>query len=247
MSSFEKTLNNLYPGALPQERFVEASSRALKRLGFDADNTIACVGVCRDEICRPLVDAMYEAWGEAFNFSSLAGMLFLGRTGFSAAQHHAPVHRGRQRYLYLVAAHIALGERGEIGLCHRTGQSKPSNACGALCAFLGELKRGSVHADLRADDIEQSLLKARLLEKIRWGQVPSLPELTLLAGKVIQEDLENMIALTVDASRADYAVLCGIQIHGPEGAELFWPTASYAVVSGKKRALKIGKGNRRKK
>lgn len=31
--------------------------------------------VCRDELCQPLVDEIEGEWGDAFNMTSLAGML----------------------------------------------------------------------------------------------------------------------------------------------------------------------------
>jgi hypothetical protein len=40
------------------------------------------------------------------------------------------------------------------------------------------------------------------------------------------------MASGVDRQREDYAVVAGIQIHGPEGLSLTWPGASYVVVQG---------------
>ncbi|MBW2255875.1 MAG: hypothetical protein JRI25_14930, partial [Deltaproteobacteria bacterium] len=131
------------------------------------------------------------------------------------------------------------GEGGELGLCHRPGQTGPSHACGALCGFLGELESGRADAALDADDLEQSLLKARLMQHLKWGQVPTLAELTFLTGEVILADLERMIGLTVDHETADYAVLSGVQIHGPGGRALFWPGTHYAVVDGAPRSVLI--------
>jgi len=239
VASFQQVMDRWFPGALPEGVFVERSREALAPLGFTAENTIACVGLCRDEISRPLVGRVVEAWGEAFNFSSLAGMLFLGKTGFRAAQGHAPFFGGRQRYVYLVAPHIAVGEDGTLGECRRSGQPAPSHACGALCAFLGELEAGRADAALDPDDLEQSLLKARLIRHLEWGRVPNLAELTLLAGLLILTDLQRMIDLTVDVGTADYSVLSGVQVHGPEGRALFWPNTTYAVVRGVRRPLRI--------
>jgi len=239
VGSFQQVIDQTFPGSLPEAVFVERAYEALAPLGFTDEHTIACVGLCRDEISRPLVERVVGVWGEAFNFSSLAGMLFLGKTGFLAAQSHAPFFGGRQRHVYLVAPHIAIGEGGELGLCHRPGQTGPSHACGALCGFLGELESGRADAALDADDLEQSLLKARLMQHLEWGQVPNLAELTLLTGKVILADLERMIGLTVDIETADYAVLSGVQIHGPKGAALFWPGTHYAMVEGIRRSFRI--------
>ncbi|GJL67736.1 MAG: hypothetical protein NPIRA06_03710 [Nitrospirales bacterium] len=64
-------------------------------------NSIALVNVCRDEVATPFMNRLHNAWNGAFNFSSLAGMLYLGVVGFQAAHHHAPNTDGRERYVYL--------------------------------------------------------------------------------------------------------------------------------------------------
>jgi hypothetical protein len=69
---------------------------------------MACASVCRDELTRPFINNIHEVWGRLFNFSSLAGMLYLGVTGFKAAQHHAPNSEGTERYVYFAFPHIAI-------------------------------------------------------------------------------------------------------------------------------------------
>lgn len=235
--TFETALNQFFPGALPQDDFVTKTYRALQQLGFSAPNSIACVSVCRDELTLPLVTKIAEVWGEAFNFSSLAGMLFLGKTGFSAAYHHAPRIDGRERYVHFAIPHIAIGKNGEIGYTVRPGHTERSSACGALMAFRDELVSGQVDIELDRDDIEQSLLKHRLFDKIRYGDVPDLAHLTQLAHEAITEDLEHMVSLLIDTGRSDYAVLTGIQIHGPQDRNYIWPGQLYAVVHGRRQPL----------
>ncbi len=234
---FQQSLNTHFPEAFPENDFVRRSYDALSAHGFNDENAIACVSVCRDEITRSLVDNIQKVWGEAFNFSSLGGMLFLGKTGFSAAHHHAPVHDGREHYVYFAMPHIAIDEYGQVGVCNRAGRSKPSGACGALIAFREEMLSGTLDMELDMDDVEQSLLKHRLLRKIRFGNVPELAELTQIAQSVILEDLEHVIEITVDPAVSDYAVLSGIQIHGPDRTQYIWPGEMYVVKGGERRAL----------
>jgi hypothetical protein len=212
----------------------------VRNLGFEPARSIACVGACRDEITRPFVDGVQRTWGEAFNFSSLGGMLFLGRTGFGAAVHHAPTGAGVHRYVFFAMAHIGLGRDGEPGVCYRSGQDEPSGACGALIGFLDELRQGIVRLDLDPDDLEQSLLKQRLFRHIRYGDVPDLPRLTRVAHAVILEDLERGISLAVDPLHSAWAVLTGIQIHGPDEQEWIWPADSHAWVRGVREELVFG-------
>ncbi len=235
--NFEISLQTYFPGAVPEAVFVSQTRQALRALGFTPQNSIACVSICRDERTSPLVLKIYEAWGEPFNFASLAGMLFLGKTGFSAAYQHAPQLDGRERYVHFAMPHIAFSESGEIGLFQRPGRDQPSGACGALMAFQAELAAGTLNLELDPDDVEQSLLKQRLFREMRYGDVPDLVSLTRLAQQVILTDLKRMIALTVNPEVSDYAVLSGIQIHASDYSDYIWPAEMFAVVNGQRHEL----------
>lgn len=237
--SFEAALSTHFANALPAEEFVKDSYEALRSHGFEALNTIACVSVCRDELTYPLIENIRHIWGEAFNFSSLAGMLYLGKTGFTAAHHHAPNEDGHERYVYFALPHIGIDAAGQIGNCQRSGRKETSHACGALVSFQQELTSGSLRLELDPDDLEQSFLKPRLLRKLTYGQVPSLVDLTKIAQTTILEDLERMINYTVDTTRNHYAVLTGIQIHGPEEKTFVCPSVMYVVVNGKRQELAL--------
>ncbi len=234
---FQQALNLHFPQALSEEAFIQRSYDALLRHGFNGQNSIACVSVCRDEITRSLVDSIQAVWGEAFNFSSLGGMVFLGKTGFTAAHHHAPADQGRERYVYFAMAHIAIGKRGQVGICNRAGRSGPSGACGALIAFREEILKGRLNIELDMEDIEQSLLKQRLLTKIPYGEIPDLVKLTQITYRVIVEDFQHMVKLTVNPAANDYAILSGIQIHGPECAQYVWPGEMYVMKAGERSLL----------
>jgi hypothetical protein len=236
--NWETRMTSEFPGAIPQDRFVARSYEALLRQGFRMENTIAFACVCRDEITLPLVEDIQRTWGEAFIFSSLGGLPTLGKTGFLAAQQHAPIDEGGlERYVYYALPHIAIGAQGELGVYFRPGRQTASHACGALMMFQHELANYSLVLALDPDDMEQSVLKAQLLRKIRYGNVPDLLSLTRIAHQVILENLERMIQLTVDPTRSDYGVFTGIQIHAPEGRHFVWPGAAYVVKDGKKVSL----------
>ena len=224
-----------FPGAMKEGDFVEKTRVDLGRLGFTADNAIACVALCRDELTSPLMDLIRQAWGESFNLSSLAGMFFAGRTGLEAALHHAPDVGGRHRYIFYAMPHIAVGKDGTLGACSRKGLER-STACGALSAFLDELQAGKLNVVMDDDDIEQSILRMRLLREIPYGRLPDLLELTFLAQKVIQADLERAVGLVVDHGRSDHALITGVQVHAPDGNYIH-PLPGYAVVDAARRDL----------
>lgn len=238
-SSFKEALTRYFPGSRRSADFVDDSLHILKPFGFQSSNTMACASVCRDELTRPLINNINEVWGRLFNFSSLAGMLYLGVTGFKAAHHHSPNTEGTERYVYFAFPHIAFDENGVPGNCRRPGRQEMSHACGALLNVIQDLSQGSVELELNQDDLEQSLLMQRLFRKIRYGEIPDLVTLTKIAHSVIREDLERMIQLTVDRSSIPYAVFTGIQIHGPENQTWIWTDTSYVVNEGVREFLPL--------
>ncbi len=238
MQDFAAVCRARFPGSISDERFVRASTAAAAKLGFEPAATIACVGLCRDELTRDLRDRIQRTWGEAFDFSGLAGMLFLGRTGFMAAHAHAPVVGGRERYAYFALPHIAIDADGIIGRCTRTGRPGPSTACGALAAFLVELSGNRLRLTTDPLDLEQTRLQQRLAEVLSHGQTPTLAEATECAERLIRDDLQRMIELTLDPGVADCVAFTGIQIHGPDGGYVR-PGACWAVIEGETRPFDL--------
>jgi Limiting CO2-inducible proteins B/C beta carbonyic anhydrases len=235
---FEDVLSKYFDKVYSEVDFVKKSYNALKRVGFNDENAIASVCVCRDEISQSMRSIVKHMWGEAFNLSSLAGMFTAGKTGLKAAMHHAPQVDGRERYVYYVIPHIAINEEGKTGFCKRKGIKEDSSACGALCLFLDELRQGKLHITIDEEDIEESLIKRRLLQEIPYGHVPDLLELTKITRKVIQTDLEHVLEKVVDIKKSDYAIMTGIQIHGPDG-NYVWPSECYVVVNGEREDIKL--------
>ena len=238
--SFKQALESHFPGAVLQSDFVTKTYHRLSNnYGFNNDNSIACVSVCRDELTAPLVHDIHVAWGEAFNFSSLAGLPTLGKTGFSAARHHAPIVDGSERYIFFGLPHIAIGPQGEIGLYERSGRPGDSTACGALNAFHKEMLSGHLHLEFDTLDIEQSLLKQRLFSKIRYGDLPDLVSLTKLAHTIIVDELEKLITAGLQSSNSKYAVLTGIQIHNLQESDYIWPGKMYTMIDGERQEITL--------
>ena len=236
--NFEEVMKENFGHAIKEVDYVRKTYHVMGEFGFNADNSLASVCVCRDEISQTIRSLIKHTWGEAFNFSSLAGMFTAGKTGLKAAIHHAPQIEGRERYIFYVVPHIAINEDGKSGFCKRRGIKDDSSACGALCLFLSELHQGKLLIKLDEEDIEESLLKRRLLREIPYGHLPDLIELTKMTRKVVQEDLEHIIGKVVDTGKSDYAVFTGIQIHAPD-ANYIWPADSYVVLDGTKKDLKV--------
>jgi hypothetical protein len=231
--SFQTVLETNFPNTSSEITFVARTYDWLNSLGFSAENSIACVGRCRDEITWPLLRTIQVTWGSAFDLASLGGLFNAGTTGLTAAIHHAPTLFGRQRYVIFAFPHIGINDKGEIGRCQRQGQSAESSACGALVTFQEELKQGQSDLSLNTMDIEQSLLKRRLTPLLD-STPPDLISLTKLALQATVEDIEEVIACTVQPENSDYALLTGIQIHGRNQQNFVYPATCYAVVSEKR-------------
>ena len=70
---FEEVLKENFDRVVKEVEYVKKTYNALKKFDFNDDNSIASVCVCRDEISQTVRSIIKHIWGEAFNFSSLAG------------------------------------------------------------------------------------------------------------------------------------------------------------------------------
>eukprot|EP00741_Cyanophora_paradoxa_P003832 tig00000718_g3726.t1 len=246
---FRNALLTAFPEAVPQRHFIFYTHDFLFHLGFNRRNTIPAIGLCRDEICRSLYTDLQEYWSPpgsvsgAFNMCSLGGMPFLGKTGLLSAQEHAPQFDGVERHLYIAMPHVAIGADGCIGQCVRHGRSNVSHACGALLTLQRELSSGRIDVVLDPDDVEQSMLKQLLLPRIKYGSVPSLVELSKHALDVITETLEKNIKATLKNKDVDWALITGIQIHGPDIWDYISPGTMYAMVRGERHEISLPSGS----
>ena len=107
------------------------------------------------------------------------------------------------------------------------------------------LSLAGLQLELEIEDNLSLIEKEIALAKKRfpWVQMVVLPELfalTELVGDLILEDLERTVEATVDTVRADYAVLAGIQIHGPEGTYV-QPRTMYTVVDRQRREIELAR------
>eukprot|EP00741_Cyanophora_paradoxa_P001377 tig00000480_g1333.t1 len=239
-----------YTKAVSQRHFIFYTHDFLFQLGFNRRNTIPCIGLCRDEICRSLYSDLQEYWSPpgsvsgAFDMCSLGGIPHLGRTGLIAAQSHAPQFDGIERHLYIAMPHIAIGADGVIGQCVRHGQGQISHACGALQGIHKELSSGHIKVGVDPDDVEQSLLKQLLLPKIKYGTVPSHVEIVKYTLEVIQEVLEKNIRSTVANKNVDWALITGVQVHGPDIYDYISPGKMYAMVRGERHEITLPTASR---
>ncbi len=193
------------------------------------------------KICGSLVHELEKKLGSSFCLRSLSGFLSCGKMAFGAAHSHTPIKEGhRVKYTYVVAPHIGISADGTVGAVERVGQPKPSGACGALRAFHSALSSGQLDGETKfeSSDMEMSAIKQLLSQRCKRDA--SLADVTKEALAVIQEQLESIIKELVNEDQTDYAVISGIQVHGPGVANnFFWPSTCYTCEAGNRRTIKF--------
>jgi len=232
-TSFDDALQHFFPGAIELKRFHKCIHNLGDKLGFTKENTIAMYSVCRDELTKKFAEGLEDHWGTCFDISSLGGFVFCGVTGFRAGMTHAPKQDGLERYLFFCGPHIAISADGSIGNVFREGRDKVSHACGALIGFRDELTQGKINVVDDPQDIEQTYLKQNLLEHIKFGEVPSLVDLTYRAQRCILQMVEHTLEGSVQKDTCNYLIICGILIHGPDNSNYVWVGPLKSTMKGK--------------
>ena len=203
--------------------------------------------ICRDEIADGCMERIINYWGKTFNCQSLAGFVTIGKTGLGAATAHAPIDKndGKRRFVFVAMPHIAISRKGEVGKCKREGIEQISNACGALDAIVGELRDGKISKiQLNFEDVEQSLVRQRIMADLPYGEKPTLDEITKLASNIITGDVDKLLTDNLDINIYEYCVLTGVQIHGPEDVDWVYPNKFWHVSNkydGNRKELSLGK------
>jgi hypothetical protein len=226
VNKHKKAIEALFPSALPESVFIDHMTKVLETQGFTPETAINLVSSCRDEICRSFTDCLDAKWGPSFNISSLAGMIFCGKTAFKAAMSHSPLVNGKERYVFWVAPHIALSPQNEIGKCWRPGRTSVSSACGALLALLGELKGKSVNVKPDPNDLEMIMLKQNVMSHLPQGdgaQEITLTQLTYAVHECILEDVRRTAAASTNLDMCEYVIISGIQVHCGFSETFWWP------------------------
>ena len=231
-----------YVAAVGPAVLARWSREALAPFGFSPDNTLPMVGVCRDELMFATEQHLHDAWGPAFDLSGLAGMVFIGRTGMSAAAHHAPGADGRTRYVGFVLTHIGLAEDGTAGGVRRPGIDEESTACGALLALGRRLDLGEAAGAIDLDDAEMSLLRLALDPHLPHGTAPDLWALTELTRRAATDEVVRLAHELLDSPLSDVAIVSGTVIHGPAGDRVAVGDAWVRIGSGEVRPLEQPRG-----
>ncbi|PSC73738.1 low-CO2 inducible isoform B [Micractinium conductrix] len=248
--------------ALGADDFIQRVEMALHGFGFNGGNSIAMVNLCRDEVTATLKQKVDAVFGASFSTNGLGGVLTCGAVGMGAGFSHSPVcsTTGKERYVFFSFPHISINSKGEVGPMSRPGRPGQSCACGALIKAHSEIREEGLVCNCKIPGVhdavnpEYSILKQRIARRLRHeGETDesvkklSLTDITKVAERTISDDLEFLISKSVDTSKADYAVITGVQIHNwahsfeddSPNMEYVAPTSTYVVVNGVKTHLDL--------
>jgi hypothetical protein len=224
--------DEIFQSTVTAEEFVQATTRALLARGFNAQNTLTCVSVCRDEYMRSFVSLIEARWGPAFQLGGVAGAVFVGEGGWSAAMTHAPSTGTQRRMAIWVLPHIGRVAGRPPGITLRRGVAEPVPTCGTLAL----LRARHVLAQERKDETPAALLVgadpgvslpadievAALVQRLRSaGPIPGTIEaMTRRVHDCAVEDAVSLLRLS--AGRGfETAISSGIVIH-EDGGDRVW-------------------------
>lgn len=218
-----------FPGALPGQIVDLVTQQVLLQRGFTASNTLLAHATCPDEInannaSDDLVVLLRRRWKGAFPLGGLAGLPFVGETGWGAFESHVP---DDGKVFLFFGPHVGVSSSGVVGEVDRRGQCGDSSACGAALAALGASNAGTPARD-DPYDYQQSYITRRVAERLDEINTAASPVTTLthVLYDVQVEFLRKMIRAhrQKGAKLHEIAVLGGIQINTPDvEPDLFLP------------------------
>jgi hypothetical protein len=221
MGAFDERLQEIFPGAVPSGVYLNRVWNATDSLGFEKERTLTLVSICRDELTTEFFARVQSIWGPAFTLAGLGGVPALGRTGWGAAFSHIPDVEGRGGVLVLGFPHIGIEADGSVGITIRSGQDRGTATCGALDAIFQGALSGTLPTEVDVDDYEATKLALRLVDPD--APPATLTDLTIAALEAVEEDLWSALDAAEIWRHHDVTVWCGVQVHGPGGADWIWP------------------------
>lgn len=232
--SFHLILRRRFPGSVSEREYVSLVDAELLRAGLTPETTLIAVGRCRDELTGSLPAAFEKRWGRVFELAGLAGMVSAGLTGLEAALSHAPPSAGRARLVVVAMTHVGIDDDGRIGVITRPGFDRPTAACGSLQRLLDGSGRRRQRVTEARLDVEQANVEARLGTPSAETTV-DLADLARQALACVEADLTTIIGQLAVRNRSalDYGLFTGVQIHGPAGRNLIWPSIARLSVDGR--------------
>jgi hypothetical protein len=227
----EAKLFKLFPGAQDSASMDSKVAKTLNKYGYTSDNTLFATSTCPDEVNAKqgeMIELMKARWGENFALGGLAGLPFVGKSGFGAYVHHVP---DNGKLFIVFAPHVGIDFDGKVGALKRLSQKGVSTACGAsIGAYNAIIKEalenkepgkgttGSKTGD--AFDAQISYIKTKL--KSRMKGIDTAPDpiafVTYQMYAITREFIDEVLAATnLFEDAGEVCLLGGIMINGDAG------------------------------
>ena len=205
-----------FPGAIRNDDLMISIGRLTQRLGLSNDNTLFAHSTCPDEINQEEGDItllLRDEFGEMFIMGGLAGIPFVGKTGFAAFSHHIT---DDGNLFILFAPHVAVLESGKVGYYNRVGQHTASTACGAAMGAWAAVKdlESEPVVDAASPDYQMDFIKRgvwRQRARIAAKPQPEV-ELAFVVFELVR-DMMLSIVNTEGLTHGKIVLLGGLQIN----------------------------------
>lgn len=201
-----------FQGAVPVADYLDRLTGAVAAHGFEPDDTLVALSICRDEMTQRFSHEVDLRWGPPFAIGGLGGFPSGGSTGWAACLSHVPDQR-RGKLLAIGLAHVGIEPDGSAGTYHRPWMNGSAPTCGALGAILGSWDQAAANEDL--SDHELHTLRTALEGA---GERPAdMLHATQLTASRILDLLVSQITALAPWNAMDVALFAGIQVHTPQG------------------------------
>ena len=204
----------------------------LNNHNFKKQNSRLVFCVCPDEINRlqerdTIENVFKQSFNGEFHLGNLAAYPIGGISGMIAASHHVP---NQGNLIFFVSPHIGLtlNEKVAYGNILRPGQKDFTSACGAMMAFLHQLKEHENIEDLKermiyySEDPTRSImynefitnyfkeLSDILKEKDTNQQIILLLKLNY---EIVMKKLKEMIIKLSEQYKGNYSIIGGLTVN----------------------------------
>eukprot|EP00929_Paragymnodinium_shiwhaense_P073154 TRINITY_DN371_c0_g1_i3.p1 TRINITY_DN371_c0_g1~~TRINITY_DN371_c0_g1_i3.p1 ORF type:complete len:317 (-),score=76.83 TRINITY_DN371_c0_g1_i3:243-1193(-) len=233
-SALHGSLNDNYPGALPDIVVVERVKEALEGFGLSRANTIYSESICADEICHDphqLTDLLTDHWSNVFTMGGIGGFAHGGPVALGAFKGHIP-DGGNMFILY--GPHVGISEDGKVGVTLRLGQNKDTTACGALMAVYNNCLKGATIDAYSPADLQARLIHQELCPRVDEISKAANPEAMLprVAYDVVHKQIEGMTK-DLDLGTGSLVLLGGIMINTPLSMQDYFLPIHFSIRRGK--------------
>jgi len=230
-----------FEGALDGSDVLAKVVQVIEKRGFTPENTRYAQSVCPDEINQEegdITDIFTKYMGEVFNMGGLAGLPFIGRTGFAAFTHHVA---DEGHCFVLMAPRIGISATHKLGKYTRDGQhGQQVSACGAAVGALEHCECGKKPPSAKYDFLDSQMNfiirqvnanKKAILKnaKTEDEKMKALVHQIWKIGKYMM--LDDIVHANFGGKNSKLLVLTGIQINMPRPYQDMFQPLTFTMLS----------------